>query len=209
MNSELQGAITVLQRKVAEQEKQLSHTKTLINQLCVEAGEPPIYSDIQRSEDVRSIRSDQYYGQPLATAVRNFLEARQTIGPATVDEVYDALLKGGFQFEAKDEENSKRGLRISLTKNSVTFHKLPNGSYGLLSWYPNAKQPKSDAKNDELSESVQQQAASIARVAFFITNKQKALLREKGYSDDQIAKMKPAQAHTILGLATNGSEVQE
>ena len=33
----------------------------------------------------------------------------------------------------------KRGLRIALTKNSVTFYRLPSGAYGLLEWYPNAK----------------------------------------------------------------------
>jgi hypothetical protein len=39
-----------------------------------------------------------------------------------------------------------------------------------------------------------------AQVSFFITQAQKAQLREKGYSDDQIAQMKPAEAHRILGL---------
>jgi hypothetical protein len=39
-----------------------------------------------------------------------------------------------------------------------------------------------------------------AQVSFFITKAQKALLRERGYSDDQIAQMKPAEAHQILGL---------
>ena len=39
-----------------------------------------------------------------------------------------------------------------------------------------------------------------ARVSFFITQAQKAQLREKGYSDDEIAQMKPAEAHRILGL---------
>jgi hypothetical protein len=39
-----------------------------------------------------------------------------------------------------------------------------------------------------------------AQVSFFITQAQKAELREKGYSEDQIAQMKPAEAHQILGL---------
>jgi hypothetical protein len=42
--------------------------------------------------------------------------------------------------------------------------------------------------------------SSKAQVSFFITKAQKAQLREKGYSDDQIAQMKPAEAHRILGL---------
>jgi len=39
-----------------------------------------------------------------------------------------------------------------------------------------------------------------AQVSFFITQAQKAQLRERGYTDDQIAHMKPAEAHQILGL---------
>jgi hypothetical protein len=39
-----------------------------------------------------------------------------------------------------------------------------------------------------------------AQVSFFITQAQKKQLRKKGYSDDQIARMKPAEAHWILGL---------
>jgi hypothetical protein len=40
-----------------------------------------------------------------------------------------------------------------------------------------------------------------AQVSFFITKSQKAQLRERGFSEDDIAKMKPGEAHKILGLA--------
>jgi hypothetical protein len=36
--------------------------------------------------------------------------------------------------------------------------------------------------------------------AIMITQALKARLREQGYSEDQIAKMKPEEAHQILGL---------
>jgi hypothetical protein len=39
-----------------------------------------------------------------------------------------------------------------------------------------------------------------AEVSFFITRAQKALLRKMGYSDEQIAQMKPAEAHRILAI---------
>jgi hypothetical protein len=42
---------------------------------------------------------------------------------------------------------------------------------------------------------------SIAQVSFFITNSQKTRLRGLGFSDKDIAKMKPEEAHRILGLA--------
>jgi hypothetical protein len=40
----------------------------------------------------------------------------------------------------------------------------------------------------------------VARVSMFITNSQKAQLPERGHSDEEIALMKPAEAHRILGL---------
>jgi hypothetical protein len=43
--------------------------------------------------------------------------------------------------------------------------------------------------------------ANKIQFPFFITNSQKAQLRDRGYSDDEIAKMEPAEAHQILGLA--------
>ena len=65
---------------------------------------------------------------------------------ATVNEIYDGLIAGGYQFDAKDALNAKRGLRISLTKNSSTFYRVPNGRYGLLVWYPNAKAQSTAAR---------------------------------------------------------------
>ena len=44
--------------------------------------------------------------------------------------------------------------------------------------------------------------ANKVQVSFFITNSQKTQLRDRGYSDDEIAKMIPAEAHRILGITT-------
>jgi hypothetical protein len=38
------------------------------------------------------------------------------------------------------------------------------------------------------------------QISFFITNSQKAQLRERGLSKDDIAKMNPAEAHRVLGI---------
>jgi hypothetical protein len=90
------------------------------------------------------IGPDTFYGKKQSTAVRQYLEMRKAggKGPATPREIFDALKKGGLQFETKNDEVALVGLRALLRKNTVTFHKLPNGSYGLLSWYPDAKKPK-------------------------------------------------------------------
>jgi hypothetical protein len=144
MSDPIQQAIAKLQAKLHEQERAVVKTKMVINQLCEVVGLPLIYSDAEeeaRDSATLSIRSDQFYGQPLAAAIRTILELRrkQDRGPATVNEIYASLVEGGFAFDTRNEENAKRGLRVSLTKNSVTFHKLPNGKYGLLEWYPSAR----------------------------------------------------------------------
>ena len=154
MAEQIKGAIEVLLTELKEQEQQVVETKKLINSLCKRSGLPPMYadSDLNVSSGVPlSIRSDQFYGQPLAGSIREILQMRRALnrGPATVNEIYEALHEGGFKFETKNVENSKRGLRISLMKNTAVFHKLPNGQFGLLEWYPNVKKPKEAASSAE------------------------------------------------------------
>jgi hypothetical protein len=92
------------------------------------------------------IRPDTFYGKKMGTAAREFLEMRRAAqqGPAKPREVFDALKQGGFQFETRDDNIAMVSLRAMLRKNTVMFHKLPNGAYGLRNWYPNAKPQKSE-----------------------------------------------------------------
>jgi|SRR3569623_85193 len=147
MSDHILKTVEELERKLAEQLTAVATTKRLINQLCEIAGISPRYQNVDseaKSGPSLSIRSDQFYGQPLATCVRTILEMRKALdqGPATIAEIYDVLLQGGFAFDTKNDDNAKRGLRISIAKNTALFHKLPNGRIGLLEWYPNAKSPK-------------------------------------------------------------------
>ena len=166
MSEHLKRTIADLQEELREQERTVTETKRLINQLCKRAGMPPMYTDAElqaRSGPGLSIRSDQFYGQGLSTAIREILDMRKALnrGAATLNEIYDALMEGGYKFDTKNEDNSKRGLRISLTKNTSIFHKLPNGKFGLLEWYPNAKAAKkrADDADDDASVEEQEEAA--------------------------------------------------
>lgn len=155
MSDHILKTVEELEKKLKEQISAVATTKRLINQLCEMAGVPARYNDADieaKSGPSLSIRSDQFYGQPQATCVREILEMRKALnqGPATVNEIYAALVEGGFAFDTKNDENAKRGLRISITKNTALFHKLPNGKIGLLDWYPNAK---NKSKKDSASTS--------------------------------------------------------
>jgi cytoskeletal protein CcmA (bactofilin family) len=57
------------------------------------------------------------------------------------------------------------------------------------------------ALREETESQVEQaEPAAAAAVSFFITARQKAELRARGYDDAAISKMNPAEAHKILGV---------
>jgi hypothetical protein len=58
--------------------------------------------------------------------------------------------------------------------------------------------PESESSSDAADET--KAGDFTAKFSFFITNSQKAQLRERGFTDEAIAKMKPGEAHEILGL---------
>jgi hypothetical protein len=162
MSEHWDQTISAVQQEVAEFERKAADAKLLANQLCKRAGRPPIYADAETMSSggvPLSIQSDQFYGQPQATCMRTILEMRKALnqGPASVNDLYDALVQGGYQFDTKNVENAKRGLRINLTKNSVTFHKLPNGLFGLTAWYPNVRTPKQRAMSSGTDESLEEE----------------------------------------------------
>jgi hypothetical protein len=147
MSEHIKQTIAELQAELAKQEQATLEKKRLINMLCAHAGMQPMYSDTEMKVSKGtslSIRSDQFYGQSMVTAIRQILEMRKALdqGPASINELYAAMQEGGFAFDARDDDNAKRGVRISVTKNSSIFHKIPSGKIGLLEWYPGAKQPK-------------------------------------------------------------------
>jgi hypothetical protein len=157
-------AIAALQSELGDVERKARELKSTINVLCRHAGVAEIYPNIESeatgTASIASIRGDTFYGKVINTAAREYLEMRKAanLGPATPREIYDALVSGGFQFEAKTDQIAMVSLRSQLRKNSRTFHKLPTGQYGLLAWYPNAKAAKvSDNDDDETKSAVSEE----------------------------------------------------
>ena len=152
MREEFRPAIEALQRDLADLERKVSETKGTINRLCELGGAPPLYADVGNSSqpNIGSIKGDTFYGKVLTTAAREYLEMRRSanLGPATPRDIYEALVKGGYAFDTKVEANAITGVRAVLRKNSGIFHRLPNGDYGLLGWYPRAKGARSTASGE-------------------------------------------------------------
>ena len=145
MSSEAESYLEKIKQKIRGLQEEIKKAKIAANAIAELDGVPAPYQKIDDEEAVvsTSFQTDEFYGQPLAKCVRRILEARRALnsGPASIAEIHDALLSGGYRFDTKDEANSKSSLRVSLGKNPL-FHKLPNGGWGLLSWYPKAKAPK-------------------------------------------------------------------
>jgi hypothetical protein len=147
--SDFMPAISRLVADIERRDAETREMKRTVNKLCGYAGVQPRYPDAALDAGIGhgALKADQFYGKPLATAVREYLDMRGAPtsggqGAATVKDIFSALKEGGFAFDTKNDDNAMRGLRISLAKNTTTFHRLPNGQFGLLVWYPTAKPPK-------------------------------------------------------------------
>ena len=151
MSNNIDAAIGDLQDKLQAQMNEVSETKRAINVLLKMTGKEPMFPD-ESPEQVRAafnIEPDQYYGRPLATAVQEFLENRKrATGKRAIDvsDILKALEQGGYDFKNWKDNDRLRSLAVSLAKNNRVFHRLPNGMFGLLSWYPDvtAKKERSE-----------------------------------------------------------------
>ena len=152
VTNNLEAAISDLTAKLQQQMNDVGETKRAINVLLRMVGKEPMFPD-ENAEQVGAsfaIEPDQYYGRPLATCVQEYLEARKKATgkkAIQVEDILEALTQGGFDFKAAGWRDSDRlrSLSISLAKNNKVFHRLPNGWFGLLSWYPDVvakKEPR-------------------------------------------------------------------
>ncbi len=155
---ELMPAITLMERKVDEAEQKVNQLLGALNVLRSEAGLPPRAGGGGGSggggspDQVQTqIKPDTFFGKKQQSAIRQYLEMRraQGLGPAKPREIYDALLAGGFEYEAKTADIALVGMRALLRKRTETFVSLQNGSYGLTAWYPDMKKRKAAASEED------------------------------------------------------------
>lgn len=148
MDQKLSAAIEVLMEQLEEEITAVNETKKMINALRKRNGEKPLFNDVDLPRSQNISRPDIFYGKPFSTAAREFLDFRRRA--CSTDEILSGLEQGGFDFEAVGwkEKDRLRSLAISLAKNSAIFHRLPNGTFGLLSWYPDMAKPKKEKEKN-------------------------------------------------------------
>jgi hypothetical protein len=158
MSAKLDDAVSELLEDLQAKMEEVSETKKAINLLMRRSGKQPMFPD-ETPERIATlkIRPDQFYGRPLATSVQEFLEQRKKgTGEQACDvaEILSVLENGGFNFKAMGwrENDRLRSLSISLAKNTKVFHRLPNGMFGLLSWYPEVTNKRERSDKDEAKE---------------------------------------------------------
>ena len=150
MEDDILKTIESLTNRARAKQDDLDKLKNLINELCAEAGIASRFENVSEAGNLASLRSDQFYGMPLTSAIRGYLELRKSsgLGAATVTEIFRSIKGGGYKFDTKNDDNARIGVANALRKSSSIFHRLPNGQYGLLSWYPSAKVPAGDIESE-------------------------------------------------------------
>lgn len=138
MDEHIQKTIADYQAMIAAEESLIRDRKRVVNDLCQTAGVPLLYPDVAlpHQAGVSTIRGDQFYMRPLATCVKEILDMRKSsnLGPATIYEIFDALKAGNYQYVG-EVEDARRGVAISIAKNTAMFHRLPDEKIGLSAWY--------------------------------------------------------------------------
>jgi len=126
--------------------EQRNAKRRIINTLSVDAGAPapfpeiPAWVTLQDVPEFAASQPDQFTGKPLATIVRDMLQQRKARGLSaiSIDELYDHLKAGGFDFPTSNETNAKIGVATTLGKN-LLFRRVPNTRlWGLSEWYGGA-----------------------------------------------------------------------
>lgn len=138
MSTDLSQAIDSLYAELKVVESRSAEIKKMINNLSAMIGKQPPFQNVEVSAmfGIQALRPDQFFGKALSTAVKEYLKIRNQA--CTAQEIYEALLTGGFEFPKEWKEKYKlRNLTISLSKNSADFvYVKSSNAYGLWEFYP-------------------------------------------------------------------------
>jgi hypothetical protein len=148
-NKVLKRAARILSERLSHRETAIVEMRSAIDCIRQESNKTTHphaqLAELKSAQTIR-IRRDLFFGMRLSTAVQKHLQMR---GEATdPDEILRALWEGGFNVVTLGSSEDQRlaNLISTLWKNNKTFHRLPNGAFGLVTWYANilnaTKRPK-------------------------------------------------------------------
>jgi hypothetical protein len=181
---EIVQEVSVIEAEIAAKLAEAAPLKLAANTLAKKVGIAEPFTDVNSPVATTTVprvktvawRSDQFFNRPLAECVSEILETRKASGkdgPASMDEIFDALKAGNYRFGGSgSDENSKRAVKISLTKNNQYFAKIGEDSFGLRKWYgpgrPMARKSNGskggDSQDDQEAEEVTEEQAVFPEV---------------------------------------------
>jgi hypothetical protein len=145
------------------------------------------------------VQADTFYGMSIAEAAKKYLNMSGK-KPQTTDLITDALGRGGLNAT----RDSVGTILVRVANQDGDIVRVGRGLWGLFDWYPGrqrrAKKKTENGATDESKGADEKKPENEAQVSFMITKAQRSRLEGLGYTDDQIAEMKPAEAHSILGV---------
>jgi hypothetical protein len=145
--SAIQLAISELEDKLKRAQKEVTDTKNAINVLLATLGQPPRYADVgEKEQNGSAIRPDQFFRKSITKAAKEYLKMKGSA--ATVDEIIDALKRGGCDLG----RHPNRNIRISLSKNSYAFAPVSEDTFGLWEFYGGRPKKKAGAEPTEEAE---------------------------------------------------------
>ncbi|MFZ1976340.1 MAG: hypothetical protein WAV76_00130 [Bacteroidota bacterium] len=156
MSEDLSGGVESLYAELDKSNKRAIYIKKSINSLCALMDKPQPFAEVDLASSPSghfNIYPDQFLGKGIATATKEYLKMR---GPAsTLQEIYDTLVSGGFEFPEEWGDKFKlRNLSISIRKNSKDFcYVKSSNSYGLWEFYPDKKRERNSNPKEEAEES--------------------------------------------------------
>ena len=127
--------------QIQDLERQAAEKKKTANDLSRILQRPVIFQSVDTSASSAAALPGEYYGRQMPEVIQAILEKRKlaNLGSASVAEIYNAMIKGGYYFQTKNPDYAKRGIYGVLAGADGPFHRLPDGRYGLKQWYPAAK----------------------------------------------------------------------
>ena len=185
---------------------------------------PELFTELQKHfggtvpSDVNLLAHLQKHGftaNAAALAAKSFRETMELISVQAPDVHASggAVSQGkGMQPEPQQKTpatpariaSGERELTTGLLSKSASFRLIVSGDVGVKEidrLIAKLQLDKEILADPDAPTDVSNQTSDHAQVSFFITNAQKSDLRKQGYSDDEIAKMKPADAHKLLKIA--------
>ena len=156
------------EKKVAEFRSELSRIDTAIDAIrkLLQPNGQPITVTAQASDNfpvqdtasavaTPAVQAGDFFGKPQADAAREYLKR---LGRAAhVDDIFNALQRGGVQFRGKEP---KKNLYISLSMRKAIFVSVAPYTFGLWEFYPNATKKSGAGRLSAQIEEVMQDGKS-------------------------------------------------